>query len=118
MAYSRAQNIATQKYIKNNYDEIKIRVPKGRKSFYQQYAIKSGFSLNAYIVSALEKECKSSSLDSVDISPVSRVRQVLATMAIEDMYFSSEFVNEMVKAANGELSTEQVREMVLEKYVR
>lgn len=116
MAYSKAQNIATQKYIKNNYDEIKIRVPKGKKNIYQQNAAQSGLSLNAYIVSLLEKECGSAQTNQSVISPASAVRQVLATMAIEDMYFSNDFVDEMLKVANGELSTEQVREAVLKKY--
>ena len=118
MAYSKAQNIATQKYIKNNYDEIKIRVPKGKKNFYQQNAARLGLSLNAYVVSAIENECRSEKSTKMDISPASTVRQVLATMAIEDMYFPSEFVEKMLKVANGELSTEQVREAVLKKYVR
>lgn len=118
MAYSKAQNIATQKYIKNNYDEIKIRVPKGKKSFYQQIAAQAGLSLNAYIVSLLEQECGFEKTGQMSLSPASSVRQVLATMAIEDMYFSNEFVEDMLKVANGELSTEQVREAVLKEYAR
>ena len=40
--YSQAQNKATQKYIKNNYDEIKIRVPKGTKDRYKLIAEAEG----------------------------------------------------------------------------
>ena len=31
MAVSKAQQKAVAKYMKNNYDELKVRVPKGRK---------------------------------------------------------------------------------------
>lgn len=34
MAVSKAQQRAVNKYVKNNYDEIKVRMPKGkRRSF-------------------------------------------------------------------------------------
>lgn len=52
--YSQAQNKATQKYIKNNYDEIKIRVPKGKKEEYKTKADAEGKSLNQYIVDRIE----------------------------------------------------------------
>ena len=31
MAVSKAQQRAVNKYVKNNYDEIKVRMPKGKK---------------------------------------------------------------------------------------
>ena len=46
---SKAQQKATAKYMKNNYDEIKIRVYKGTKSELQAAAESQGDSLNAYI---------------------------------------------------------------------
>ena len=86
MAYSKSQNKATQKFIKNNYDEIKIRVSKGKKEKYKQLAYKKGYSLNAYIINLIEQ----STTKTVEtISPISMVRQTLSSMAIENMYFDN-----------------------------
>lgn len=52
--YSEAHNKATQRYIKKAYDEIKIRVPKGKKEEYRQKAETEGKSLNQYIVDKIE----------------------------------------------------------------
>lgn len=46
------------------------------------------------------------------------VQNVVATMAIEDMYLSSEFVNELLKVANGQKSSEELRQEVIKKYAR
>ena len=54
--YSEAQNKATQKYIKSNYDSIVVRVPKGKKEKYKHLAANQGKSLNKLIVDLLEKE--------------------------------------------------------------
>lgn len=54
--YSQAQNKATQKYIKNNYDEIKIRVPKGTKDRYRLIAEAEGKSLNQFIIDCIEEK--------------------------------------------------------------
>lgn len=58
---SKAQQKATAKYMKNNYDEIKIRVPKGRKSEIQAAAEKQGESLNAYVAEAVRRRMESES---------------------------------------------------------
>ncbi len=47
-----------------------------------------------------------------------RIRNVVATMAIEDMYLSKEFVNELIKVSNGEKTSEQLRQEVIKKYAR
>lgn len=47
-----------------------------------------------------------------------QVRNVVATMAIEDMYLSKEFVNELLKVSKGEKTSEQLRQEVLKKYGR
>ena len=53
--HSQAQYKATQKYIKNNYDEIKVRVPKGKKEEYRAAATAKGYdSLNKYIIDRIE----------------------------------------------------------------
>lgn len=54
--YSQAQNKATQKYIKNNYDEIKVRVPKGKREEYKVKADVEGKSLNQFIVDCIEEK--------------------------------------------------------------
>lgn len=52
------------------------------------------------------------------LQPHDMVRQVVATMAIEDMYFSKDFIEKMIKVANGELSSEEVRQEVIREYGR
>ena len=39
-------------------------------------------------------------------------------MAVEGMYLDGEFINEMLKVANGEKTTEQLRQKILEKYTK
>ena len=56
MTVSKAQQKATAKYIKNNYDEIKTRVPKGRKAEIQAHAEKQGKSLNAFVNEAIDEK--------------------------------------------------------------
>lgn len=55
MAVSDAQKKATSKYF-GKLDEIKIRVQKGQKAVIQAHAQSKGLSLNAYIVSLIEKD--------------------------------------------------------------
>lgn len=50
------------------------------------------------------------------LSPQDTVRQVVATMAIENMYLSKDFIEKLEKIANGELSSEEVRQEVIKKY--
>ena len=40
----------------NNYDEIKTRVPKGRKAEIQAHAEKQGKSLNAFVNEAIDEK--------------------------------------------------------------
>lgn len=54
--YTQAQNKATQRYIAKNYDDIKIRVPKGKRDEYKQLAESSGKSLNQYIIDLIEND--------------------------------------------------------------
>jgi len=46
---SDAQRKAADKYLKEKTDEIKIRVPKGKKEIIQNYAKKQGESVNGFI---------------------------------------------------------------------
>lgn len=58
MAYSEAQKKATAKYMKNKLDDIKVRVPKGKREIYKAHAESKGKSLNALIIELLEKDMK------------------------------------------------------------
>ena len=55
MAVTKAQQKAVSKYMKANYDEIKIRIPKGQKEIIQQYAAAHGESVNAFIARAIQE---------------------------------------------------------------
>ena len=52
---SPAQRKATDKYIKTTFDEIKVRVPKGRKEAIQAVASAHGESLNGFVSKAVDE---------------------------------------------------------------
>ena len=54
MPVSKAQQKAVSKYMKANYDEIKIRIPKGQKETVQAFAQERGESVNALIWKLLQ----------------------------------------------------------------
>lgn len=56
MAYSEAAKKATAKYQAKAYDKFIVRVKKGQKELIQAHAQSKGLSLNAYIVSLIEKD--------------------------------------------------------------
>lgn len=56
MAYSEAQKRATAKYMKENLDEIKIRVPKGKKAEIKAHADSMGESINGFITRAIDNQ--------------------------------------------------------------
>ena len=64
---SKAQQKATAKYMKNNYDEVKIRVFKGKKSELQAAAEKQGDSLNAYIKKAVREQYKKDTGNDIEL---------------------------------------------------
>ena len=52
--YTEAQAKATKEYLKK-LDDIKIRVPKGKREEYRKLAIEKGYSsLNQFIIDAIE----------------------------------------------------------------
>ena len=55
MAVSKAQQRAVNKYVKNNYDEVKLRMPKGKKDVIQVHAAQQRESVNAYINRAIDE---------------------------------------------------------------
>lgn len=54
--YSEAHNIATQKYNKDKYDDIKVRVPKGKREEYKAHAESKDMSLNQLIIKLLDED--------------------------------------------------------------
>lgn len=47
-----------------------------------------------------------------------QVQRVAATMAIEDMYVSKEFIEKLLKVSNGEMTSEELRKEVLKEYAQ
>lgn len=53
MAYTQAQNKATQKYIKENLEEVRFRVKKGERAAIKAEADINGLSMAQYIIKAV-----------------------------------------------------------------
>lgn len=56
MPVSKAQQNAVNKYIKNNYDSLRIVVPKGRKADVEAHAKAKGESINALVNALLRAD--------------------------------------------------------------
>lgn len=54
--YTEKQNKWTQDYVKRAYDDIKVRVPKGKREEYRTQAEAKGKSLNQYIIDLIEAD--------------------------------------------------------------
>ena len=54
--YNEARNKATQRYQKAHLDQIAIRVPKGKRQEYKDFAESRGESLAGMIVRLIESE--------------------------------------------------------------
>lgn len=59
MTVSKAQQKAVSKYMKENYDEIKVRVPKGEKAVIKAHADEKGETLGGYIKKAIKQRMES-----------------------------------------------------------
>ena len=55
MPVSKAQQKAVSKYMKENYDELKVRIPKGEKETIKAHAGAQGESLNGFINRAISQ---------------------------------------------------------------
>lgn len=55
MTVSKAQQQAVSKYMKANYDELKIRIPKGNRARIQEHAREQGEFTNAFIYRAVNE---------------------------------------------------------------
>ena len=56
MTYTPAQKKAILKYLENSTDEVRIRVRKGTKERWREYAALAGKSMTAYIHDAVEEQ--------------------------------------------------------------
>ena len=56
MATTKAQQRAVAKYMKANYDEMKIRIPKGRKTAVEAHAKSKGESVNGLVNALLRTD--------------------------------------------------------------
>lgn len=56
MAISKAQQKATAKYVKSNYDRLEVKVPKGQKEVIQAHAQERGESVNGFISRAIQEQ--------------------------------------------------------------
>lgn len=55
MPVPKANQRAVAKYVKNNYDEIKVRTLKGQREIIQAHAAKNGESVNGFINRAIQE---------------------------------------------------------------
>ncbi len=55
MPASKAQQKAVAKYMKENYDNFQIRMPKGKKGKIKAHAESKGESLNGFINKAIDE---------------------------------------------------------------
>ena len=55
MSVSESQKKATAKYFTEKIDEIKVRVPKGKKDEIKKYAERNNISTNELIIKAIEQ---------------------------------------------------------------
>ena len=55
MTATKAQQRAVNKYMKENYDEIKVRTDKGKKAKIKAHAESQGESVNAFINRAIDE---------------------------------------------------------------
>lgn len=58
MPVSKAQQKAVAKYMAANYDEVKIRVPKGDKERIKAHADANGESVNAFIARSIQEQIR------------------------------------------------------------
>jgi len=64
---SKANQRAVAKYMKNNYDDIKLRVKKGNRQIITDIAKTQDKSLNSYIKNAISDKVKSDTGNDIDL---------------------------------------------------
>lgn len=53
--YTEARKKANEKYLKESVEDVRIRVPKGRKAEIKNHAESQGESMNAFVVRAIDE---------------------------------------------------------------
>lgn len=53
--YNQEKNKRTQEFIRTHYDQVSVRIPKGKKIEYQKVLKDMDLSLNTYILQKLEE---------------------------------------------------------------
>ncbi len=53
--YTEARKKANEKYLKESVEDIRIRVPKGKKEVVKNHAEKQGESMNTFVVRAIDE---------------------------------------------------------------
>lgn len=53
---SEAQKRASKKYLSEKVEDIRFRVPRGKKAYYKETATANGQSLNQFIIDAIEEK--------------------------------------------------------------
>ncbi|MCH5213482.1 MAG: hypothetical protein J1G06_10750 [Oscillospiraceae bacterium] len=67
MAVSKAQQKATAKYVKNNYDRIEIKVNKGSKSLIEAAAKANNESINGYVKKAVKAKYEADTGETIEL---------------------------------------------------
>ena len=67
MTVSKAQQKATAKYVKNNYDRIEIKVSKGKKTVIETAANEQNESVNTYIKKAIQSRYTADTGDNIEL---------------------------------------------------
>lgn len=62
-SYTEAQKRASQKYLKESVEEIKIRLPKGEKEKIKAYAEVNGESINQFVIRLIRAEMEANNKD-------------------------------------------------------
>ena len=66
MPVSDKQKQYADKYIKNTFDELKVRVPKGKKETLQAHAANKGESLNGFVNRAINETVERDNANTTD----------------------------------------------------
>ena len=61
--YTEAQAKASKKYLAANYEDIKVRLPKGKRDYYKQAAANANESLNSFVIRAMDYLIRIEELD-------------------------------------------------------
>ena len=76
MAVSKAQQKAVSKYVKEKYDRIEVKAPKGKKAAIQAHAEAHGESVNGFINRAIDQTMSRDDLEAGTAGPAGGVVSV------------------------------------------